>query len=83
MRCSPVVGGAQAEQERDKALASRLEAEERLREVMAAQVARKAPGTPGAAKRGSKAGRAATDGDLDRPGHTITKPYSAASTAIR
>ena len=37
----------QAEQERDKALASRLEAEERLREVMAAQVAQKAPGTPG------------------------------------
>ena len=50
---------------------------------MAAQVARKAPGTPGAAKRGGKAGMAATDGDPDRPGHTITEPYSAASTAIR
>jgi hypothetical protein len=60
-----------------------MEAEELLWEVMAAEVAQKAPGTPGAAKRGGKAGMAATDGDPDRPGHTITEPYSAASTAIR
>ena len=71
-----------AEQEPDKALASRWRPRNGCGRSWPPRWLRRLR-TPGTAMHGSKAARAATDGDLDRPGHIITKPYSAASIAIR
>jgi hypothetical protein len=61
------VARQQAEQERDEATTGRQEAEERLREMMAAQVAQKPATAPQTAKRGQRDGNTvAADQRLDR-----------------
>ena len=57
----------QAEQERDETTTGRQEAEERLHEIMAAQVTQKPSTAPDAAKRGQGVGKTCTtDQRLDR-----------------
>jgi len=61
------VARQQAEQERDEATTGRQEAEERLREIMAAHVTQKPATAPQTAKRGQRDGKTgATDQRLDR-----------------